>query len=298
MKRKKWEGEVFLLFLTATIAKIETLEEIETDYKFGKKLGEGATAIVRKAEFKGREVAVKVVDKESGDWDEDSIASFRTEIKVLGMLAECANLVSSLDVRESLNHIYITMDLIEGGELFDAIMDSPEGYFEDRIAARCVFDILNGIEYLHSNNIIHRDIKPENVLLSSKDISQASFKLSDYGAAVFVTPKKPNTVGFTGTVMYMAPEIISGKKYSKAVDIWSLGILTYITCCGFPPFDGEDDGDIMGAIMCNELEFPSPDCDMITPIAMSFIIACLNSEPKERLSAKQALGHFWLKDFA
>lgn len=116
---------------------------MEADYKFGKKLGEGATAIVKLARSTkdNKKVAIKIVNKESDDWDEENIAAFRTEVHILGIVSECSHLISSIDLREtqvsywiwysrinpSQQHIYIAMELICGGELFDAIMDSEEG---------------------------------------------------------------------------------------------------------------------------------------------------------------------------
>lgn len=87
--------------LISFLAKIETIEQIESDYAFGKKLGEGATAVVKLAESKGKKVAVKIVDKESDDWDEENISAFRTEVHILSLLSECPFLISSIDLRET-----------------------------------------------------------------------------------------------------------------------------------------------------------------------------------------------------
>jgi len=106
--------------------------------------------------------------------------------------------------------------------------------------------VISSIMYLHNHNIVHRDLKPENILLAEADTKDESFlvKLIDFGTSQIFSDKQ-HIKGKFGTPYYIAPEILKGTSYSEKCDIWSLGVIFYIFLCGYPPFNGDSDEEIM-----------------------------------------------------
>jgi calcium-dependent protein kinase len=97
---------------------------------------------------------------------------------------------------------------------------------------------------MHKKNIVHRDIKPENILMESKDIANLNIKITDFGFAKCYDPREGGLNESLGSPMYMAPEIIKNLPYDTKVDIWSLGVVSYILLSGKPPFTGKTKQDI------------------------------------------------------
>jgi calcium/calmodulin-dependent protein kinase I len=119
--------------------------------------------------------------------------------------------------------IYLVLELLAGGELFDRIVDKES--YSEKEAADTVRPIVDAIRYCHDLGIIHRDLKPENLLYASED-EEAIIKVTDFGLARFVQNELATTA--CGTPNYVAPEIIAGHGYGKEVDIWSIGVIIYI----------------------------------------------------------------------
>jgi len=180
------------------------------------------------------------------------------------------------------------MELITGGELFDQIVQ--RGTYSERDAANVVRQILEAVEYLHNNGIAHRDLKPENLLCSGPNnevIKVTDFGLSkDFGSATLKTS--------CGTPDYVAPEVLKGTAYDNSVDIWSIGVITYILLCGFPPFYGNNDQQIFEKIMRADYDFPSPDWDGISNDAKEFISAILVLDCNKRPTASECLEAPWI----
>jgi len=180
------------------------------------------------------------------------------------------------------------MELVTGGELFDQIVS--KGTYSETDAALIIKQILEAVEYMHQNGIAHRDLKPENLLVTGPTnniIKVSDFGLSkDYGADSLKTA--------CGTPDYVAPEVLKGGHYDNTVDIWSIGVISYILLCGFPPFYGNDDQEIFNKILKADYVFPSPDWDTISDDAKEFISAILILDYTSRPSAEQCLGAPWI----
>jgi calcium-dependent protein kinase len=139
-----------------------------------------------------------------------------------------------------------------GGELFDRIHKSK--HFSEKRAAEYMRQLLSAIVYLHQKKIVHRDLKAENLLFEN-DSDDARLKLIDFGVS------KKFIKGFKlketlGTPYYIAPEVLM-QSYDEKCDIWSCGILMYILLCGYPPFNGDDDEEIIQAVKEGDLYFDS-----------------------------------------
>ena len=234
------------------INKKSPLRVVETYYKIQKIIGKGAFGVVYKA-FElcsGRIVAIKQIPIDSTN-RKDVIK----EIELLKNL-EHPNIVKYYNYLKEDNHIYIIMEYLEGSTLKQYITHNSENITED-IARNIIKQLLNALSYLHySCDVCHRDIKPENIMFTEKnDISY--IKLLDFGLSSDAFESKLKTQN-CGTLTYMAPEQISSLRYSKAVDIWSVGIVLYkLLNKGKNPFyqKGDSNSVLIDNINNQEVEF-------------------------------------------
>lgn len=141
------------------------------------------------------------------------------------------NVLKIFEIFDEIDFIYLVLELLKGGELFDRIVEKEN--YSEKEAAETVRPIVDALRYCHSLGIIHRDLKPENLLYAT-NVDSSIIKVTDFGLARFVENELATTA--CGTPNYVAPEIIAGKGYSKEVDLWSIGVIIYIMLCGFPPF--------------------------------------------------------------
>jgi len=147
--------------------------------------------------------------------------------------------------------LFFVMDYINGGELFFHLQRDKR-FSEDRVKFYAA-EIVSGLDYLHSAGVIYRDLKPENLLLTRDGhIVMTDFGLSKEG----LHDKFDRTGTFCGTPEYLAPEVLEGKGYTKAVDWWSFGTLVFEMLTGLPPFYSEDVQEMYSKIMTADLEFP------------------------------------------
>jgi len=169
--------------------------------------------------------------------------------------------------------LYLVMDFINGGELFFHLQ-SERKFSNDR-ARFYTAEIVLGLEHLHANGIIYRDLKPENLLLDSAGhIKMTDFGLSKEG---LTTDERTNT--FCGTPEYLAPEVLEGKEYNKAVDWWSLGTLIFEMLTGLPPFYDEDVQKMYNKKMTAQLVIP----DYVDSKAKDIMRKFLDRNPLTRL---------------
>ena len=139
------------------------------------------------------------------------------------------------EIMEDHDNYYIVTEILEGGELFDRIIDVKS--FSEKKAAQILEQVLRAINYMHKQNVTHRDLKPENILLESKNVDTLDVKIADFGFSCMFDPE----IGLDlvlGSPLYMAPEIIKGEVYNEKVDIWSIGVITYMLLSGRNPFPG------------------------------------------------------------
>uniref|UniRef100_A0A8C8YT72 Calcium/calmodulin dependent protein kinase ID n=1 Tax=Prolemur simus TaxID=1328070 RepID=A0A8C8YT72_PROSS len=182
----------------------------------------GAFSEVVLAEEKatGKLFAVKCIPKKALKGKESSIEN---EIAVLRKIKH-ENIVALEDIYESPNHLYLVMQLVSGGELFDRIVE--KGFYTEKDASTLIRQVLDAVYYLHRMGIVHRDLKPENLLYYSQD-EESKIMISDFGLSK-MEGKGDVMSTACGTPGYVAPEVLAQKPYSKAVDCWSIGVI-YIT---------------------------------------------------------------------
>ncbi|XP_069563397.1 serine/threonine-protein kinase DCLK1-like isoform X2 [Brachyistius frenatus] len=260
-------------------------------YKVGRTLGDGNFAVVRECVERstGREYALKIISKDKCRGKEHMIQS---EVSILRRVKH-PNIVLLIEEMDTHRDLYLVMELVKGGDLFDAITSSNK--YTERDASSMLFNLASAIKYLHSLNIVHRDIKPENLLVFEHHDGSKSLKLGDFGLATIV-----NGPLFTvcGTPTYVAPEIVAETGYGLKVDIWAAGVIAYILLCGFPPFrgSGEDPEALFEHILKGQLDFPAPYWDNVSDTAKALITAMLQVEVDQRCAAVQVLDHPWVND--
>lgn len=167
------------------------------------------------------------------------------EVQIMKMI-DHPHIVKIFEYFENDRFIFIVMELMEKGELFDKIQE--EHHFSEDKAVKIMKNILEGVNYLHKKNIVHRDLKPENILFTKNGV----LKIVDFGTSKFFTKKVMKTTH--GTPYYIAPEVLK-EKYDEKCDIWSCGVILYILLCGFPPFNGKDDEEIMNNVRKGTFNF-------------------------------------------
>ena len=247
-------------------------------------LGSGSYGQVKKV--KNRKLkefrAMKIVKKKS--------ESSQNEIEILRKISH-PNIVNIYEIFEDSKKFYIMSELMEGGELFEAI--SSKGFFRESDACFIMHQILKAVNYLHNMNIVHRDLKPENIMLVSK--SKFEVKIIDFGTAKFFE-KGSKLSKFIGTSYYLAPEVIK-ENYDEKCDVWSCGVILYILLCGYPPFNGASNAQIYYNIQNSILSFKGDEWKEVSKEAIELIKSMLIKEPHCRISAAGALTHKWFKEY-
>ncbi|XP_020490523.1 serine/threonine-protein kinase DCLK1b [Labrus bergylta] len=265
---------------------------ISERYKVGRTLGDGNFAVVRECVERstGREYALKIISKDKCRGKEHMIQS---EVSILRRVKH-PNIVLLIEEMDTHCALFLVMELVKGGDLFDAITSSKK--YTEQDASSMLFNLASAIKYLHSLNIVHRDIKPENLLVFEHHDGSKSLKLGDFGLATVVNGPLYTVCG---TPTYVAPEIIAETGYGLKVDIWAAGVITYILLCGFPPFrGGEDQEALFDQISKCQLDFPASSWDNVSDSAKALITGMLQVDGNRRYTAVQVLDHPWVNDDA
>lgn len=263
--------------------------DILLKYDIGDKIGDGNFADVHEATHKETEemFALKIIEKAKLKNKEHMVEN---EIAIMKHVRH-PNIVRLYEEFETRGHIYLVMEYVTGGDLFDAITESVK--FTEADAALMVSDLTRALEYLHDLNVVHRDLKPENLLVNRSESGEITLKLADFGLAMEV--KEP-IYTVCGTPTYVAPEILAETGYGLEVDMWAIGVITYILLCGFPPFRSpdRDQEELFELIQAGEFKFVSPYWDNISSAAKDLINHLLIVSKKKRYTAKQVLRHPWI----
>ncbi|GMS98803.1 hypothetical protein PENTCL1PPCAC_20978, partial [Pristionchus entomophagus] len=206
------------------------------------------------------------------------------------------NCIRIEDVMETPNHAYIVLEYVDGGELYDRIVDERRGGrgLGERLTKFYALQLFDALEYLHSIGVCHRDIKPENILLADREEYTVA-KLTDFGLSKQIKAGIEMKT-YCGTPSYIAPEILTNEneQYTPAVDVWSLGVVLFTAIVGYPPFaENYPDGlEMNKQIIKGRLIF-SHMWKPITAVAQAFIKQLLKVNPKHRTKPSSAVMHAW-----
>mmetsp|Transcript_37112 Transcript_37112/g.114344 ORF Transcript_37112/g.114344 Transcript_37112/m.114344 type:complete len:397 (+) Transcript_37112:397-1587(+) len=201
------------------------------------------------------------------------------------------NIVRLFETFEDRRKFYLVMELCAGGELFDRILEARR--FTEREAAVVMQQVLRAVRYMHRLDIAHRDLKPENfVFLTAEPIESNVLKVIDFGLACKFEEGQVLTTK-AGTPYYVAPQVLAG-KYDQSSDLWSLGVIMYVLLCGYPPFLGRTEAEILQRVSGGRYAFPEKEWKAVTPDAKRLIDRMLAYEARHRCSAEAALLDPWL----
>lgn len=215
----------------------------------------------------------------------------RNEIQVMNQLNH-ANLIQLYAAFESRHDIILVMEYVEGGELFDRIIDENYNLTElDTVLF--IRQICEGLQYMHKMYILHLDLKPENILCVSRVTNK--IKIIDFGLARRYKPREKLKVNF-GTPEFLAPEVINYEFVSFPTDMWSLGVITYMLLSGLSPFLGDDDNETLNNILACQWNFEEDEFTDVSDEAKDFITRLLVKSKSWRMSATESLKHPWLSD--
>lgn len=264
----------------------------DLDRTFDGKLGEGTYAVVRIGTERstGRKYAIKCVHKIKLD-DTDTQA-LKDEIEILSSIKH-DNVMRLIEWFEDIDYYFLVTELVQGGELFDRIVNKE--CYSEKDARDLARILLEALQFLHDSCIVHRDLKPENLLLKSEEVDH-EIVLADFGyAARLKASDAKSLTDSCGTPGYVAPEILTGKKYGSKVDMWSCGVIIFILLGGYPPFNASDDREMVRQIKAGSFHFDEHFWGYISDSAKELIEKLLTVDPDKRLSAREALQHEWLQ---
>ena len=263
-------------------------EDIKDYYEFGREIGRGGFSVVVEGAKKGtsERYAIKCIKK--ANVERDDIKLLRREIQIMKQV-DHANILKLFDVFESEEEFFLVMELVDGKELFDKIVE--RGQYSEKDAANIVRQIISAVEYLHERGIAHRDLKPENLLSSGADEKEL-IKIADFGFSKDFTDDKLQTS--CGSPGYVAPEVLTSESYDKSVDMWSLGVIIYILLCGYPPFYADNAPALFKKIMDVKYDFDDPSWDDVSEEAKHLIRHLLVKNTEERYTAEQCRNHPWV----
>lgn len=280
-EREKWVNEIKKAIGYSSLTDYYDVKDAIGKGKFGTvKLG-----IHKKT---GKKVAIKVMKKKQMTLQDIELQ--KREIEIL-KICQHPSIIKLLDVFENQDYIYIVMEYLKGGDLFNYLekrdFTIPEGK-----ARELSHSIATGLFYLHSFGIAHRDLKPENILMTDES-DEAQPKLVDFGLSKIVGPNEKCNDPF-GTLSYVAPEVLLQKPYDKSVDLWSLGVIIYLLLSGTLPFDDDDDREIARQTIHDEVDFSYHVWKKIGAEVKQMIKKLLEKDKKDRMTLEEVLQHPWI----
>ncbi|KAE9466625.1 hypothetical protein C3L33_01493, partial [Rhododendron williamsianum] len=271
------------------------------NYKLGKTLGIGSFGKVKIAEHcrTGHKVAIKILNRRKIK-NMDMEEKVRREIKILRLFMH-PHIIRLYEVIETPTDIYVVMEYVKSGELFDYIVE--KGRLQEDEARKFFQQIISGVEYCHRNMVVHRDLKPENLLLDSK----CNVKIADFGLSNIMRDGHFLKTS-CGSPNYAAPEVISGKLYAgPEVDVWSCGVILYALLCGTLPFDDENIPNLFKKIKIVVATVPSNPLFIVlqggiytlpshlSPGARDLIPRMLVVDPMKRMTIPEIRQHVWFQ---
>ncbi|XP_042902741.1 serine/threonine-protein kinase D3 isoform X2 [Parasteatoda tepidariorum] len=237
----------------------------------------------------GRAVAIKVIDKVRFPTKQE--AQLKNEVSILQNIHH-PGVVNLEKMFETPERIFVVMEKLKG-DMLEMILSSEMRRLSERITKFLVFQILSALRHLHFKNIVHCDLKPENVLLSS-DSDFPQVKLCDFGFARIIGEKSFRR-SVVGTPAYLAPEVLRNKGYNRSLDMWSVGVIIYVSLSGTFPFN--EDEDINDQIQNAAFMYPPSPWKEISPEAIDLINNLLQVKTRKRFTVDKSLAHAWLQDY-
>ena len=279
-KLKKFDGNYLLP------EHLARRDKLTSCYKISKAIiGEGSSGQVCIGIKNNKKYAIKKIAKSKIKFPSQMILEAEISLKV-----KHKSIMNYIEIFEDLKYISCVMELIEGGDLFDFILNHPLGHLPDDMAIDLMTQIFEVLDYLHSvKNIVHRDLKPENFLVQIDEDNKPILKLIDFGFAAYIPHENDKLNKIVGTRAYSAPEVFEKTGYREKVDEWSAGVIMFNMLTGYEPFVGKTPSQLIDSIKYDKVNF-----DLIQNKELRAINKkLLNRDVQKRISAKEALGEIY-----
>ena len=258
------------------------------NYQIKQTLGEGTFGKVKLGIYipTNEKVAIKIIEKDRMT-DKDDIIRLKREFDMLSKFNH-PNVILVTEIFESMDSYYSVMEYCEKGELFNYIVDKKR--LSENESAFFYYQIIQGLEYIHSLGIVHRDLKPENLLLSKEHL----LKIIDFGLSNYFTKGQKELLSTPcGSPCYASPEMVAGKKYDgMKIDVWSTGIILFAMLCGYLPFEDKNNDKLFDKILECKIEYP----DFLSDEPKDLISKILVVDPEKRITIEEIKRHrYYLK---
>eukprot|EP00760_Papus_ankaliazontas_P023562 PhM_4_TR2067/c4_g1_i2/m.99909 len=258
-------------------------------YELGRTLGTGNFSKVKMGvDDSGNQWAIKIVDKAQLA-KEHMEEQLKREIAVMKMLNH-PNVVKLYEVMQTQNNIYLVLELVTGGELFERIVTAKR--FDEDTARKFFQQLVVGLYYCHKQGVAHRDLKPENLLLSDKDV----LKIMDFGLSNMqkggVKEQNSGTLLTTvcGTPNYVAPEVLKEQGYNGiTADVWSCGVILFVMLAGYLPFDDPNMNALFNKIERGDYRMAKHFSEPVRDLIGKMLIV----DPQQRYTLEQVISHPW-----
>jgi serine/threonine protein kinase len=254
-------------------------------------IGKGAFSSVKLAinRITQEKVAVKIIDKSK--MSSSMLESALTEIEII-KICQFPYIIKFIEAYENMEYIYIFMEYCSGGTLSQYI--KKRNYtLTERQCCNIIYKICLAVNYFHSYGITHRDLKPENILMISED-DDADIRILDFGLGKIIGPNEKCNEPY-GTIIFCAPEIILLRPYTKSVDSWSIGVITYMLLLSHLPFYHTDKKVLKKYIVRDQPIYKGYGLPHISDYAINFMQKFLNKNPNKRMTVEKALEHKWFQ---
>jgi serine/threonine protein kinase len=251
----------------------------------------------------GEKCAVKMVNKKHPEFTLESLVQ---ECGFMQRVGKHKNIIEFKALYETSTTFDIVLEYMCGGELFDIIIKKvelnesradPKPYSELEVAAIMV-QLVSAVQHCHANGIVHRDLKPENLLASEEGVDDpnAPIKLADFGLASECAPGEKSLKDPCGTPDYVAPEVITKPYvgYGTEVDIWSMGVIMYILVCGYPPFYGDEQQEILAMVKAGAIDFPEEEWGNVSQECKDLILKMCSKDSSQRPTCDELMQETWL----
>ena len=257
------------------------MNDFLSDFSIQETIGKGTFSIVKLGINKKtkEKVAIKILKKKKIIHKED-VEKKEREINILQKLNHI-NVIKIYKINEDDEKYYIVMEFCENGELFHYIVQRQR--LNEDEASFFFYQLINGLEYIHSENIVHRDLKPENLLLGKDNI----LKIIDFGLSNFCEPDNYLETP-CGSPCYASPEMVCGNKYNgHMIDIWSTGIIVFAMVCGYLPFEDPDNDILFKKILKCKIKYP----DYLSNMTINIMKKILVVDPLKRITLDEIKQH-------
>ncbi|VVC38160.1 Protein kinase domain,Protein kinase-like domain,Serine/threonine-protein kinase, active [Cinara cedri] len=262
--------------------------DMKEHYELQSEIGRGKFGTV----FKCREKAtgLMLAAKFVGIVHKQDRRNVEREVEIMCELQH-PRLIQLYDAFEANNAMCFILELVEGGELFERVI-GDDFVLTEKAVTIFMRQICEGVQFIHSKNILHLDLKPENILCLTKTGNR--IKIIDFGLARKFNPENKLQVLF-GTPEFVAPEVVNFDAIGFGTDMWSVGVICYVLLSGLSPFMGETDVETMANVTIAQYDFDDEAFDSISNDAKDFIKKLLVKDHKSRMTATECLAHRWLQ---